>query len=163
MYTKKILIEGIAREFEILKHLGSKVTKENASFKFSESQRSIEDLEYYIVSSLPTQVRLVVDWTRNTDKYKEYTQEVIKFTWKRFVIELNKSLKIIKKELRTVKGKARKEEIEIFGRKWTRGSFLVDYIFTFLGAYKMQLFLQLKASGVANIGTSNLWGWKDMS
>ncbi len=56
MYTKRVLMEGITREFEILKHLGSKVTKKNADFRFSEPQRSIEELEHYIVSSLPAQV-----------------------------------------------------------------------------------------------------------
>ncbi len=162
MYTKKILIEGITREFEILKHLWSKVTKENAGFRLSDLQRSIEELEYYIVSSLPTQIKFIVEWVRDTDKYKEEIQRVSKFTWKRFNIELNKSLKIIKKELKSVKGKSWKEDIEIFGRKGTRASFLVDYIFAFLWAYKMQLFLQLKSSWLTGLGTSNLWGWKDM-
>lgn len=161
MYTKKILMEGITREFEILKHLGSKVTKENATFRLSDAQRSIEELEYYIVSSLPIQVKFMVEWARDMEKYKDEAQRVTKFTRKRFAIELNKSLKLIKKELRTVKGKARKEEIEIFGRKGTRGSFLIDYIFSFLWAYKMQLFLQLKASWLTEISTSNLWWWKD--
>ena len=161
MYTKRILIEGITREFEILKHLGSKVTKKNADFRLSEPQRSIEELEYYIVSSLPAQVSLMVEGIWNMDSYKERTQKVTKFTWKRFNIELNKALRAIKKDLRTVKGKARKEEVELFGRKGTRGSFLIDYIFSFLGAYKMQLFLQLKASGLTELGTSNLWGGRD--
>jgi hypothetical protein len=161
MYTKRILIEGITREFEILKHLGSKVTKKNADFRLSEPQRSIEELEYYIVSSFPAQVSLMVEGIWNMDSYKERTQKVTKFTWKRFNIELNKALRAIKKDLRTVKGKARKEEVELFGRKGTRGSFLIDYIFSFLGAYKMQLFLQLKASGLTELGTSNLWGGRD--
>ena len=76
MYTKRILIEGITREFEILKHLGSKVTKKNADFRLSEPQRSIEELEYYIVSSFPAQVSLMVEGIWNMDSYKERTQKV---------------------------------------------------------------------------------------
>jgi len=34
--------------------------------------------------------------------------------------------------------------------------FLVDYLLTFFGAYKMQLFLQLKHAGRAELGMYNL-------
>ena len=91
-------MEGITREFEILKHLGSKVTKKNAEFKLSEEQRSIEELEHYIVTSFPAQISLMVEGIRNLDKYMEKSQAITKFTWKRFVIELNKALRAIKKE-----------------------------------------------------------------
>ena len=163
MYTKRVLMEGITREFEILKHLGSKVTKKNADFRFSEPQRSIEELEHYIVSSLPAQIKLMAEGMRNLDSYMENIKRVEKYTWKRFNIELNKSLRLIKKEIRSVKGKARKEEVELFGRKGSRASFMIDYIFAFLGAYKMQLFLQLKASGLTELTTSNVWGGRDQA
>jgi hypothetical protein len=38
---------------------------------------------------------------------------------------------------------------------------LIDYVFAFLWAYRMQLFLQLKASGLTELNTMNLWGGKD--
>jgi hypothetical protein len=38
---------------------------------------------------------------------------------------------------------------------------LNDYILVFLGAYKMQLFLQLKASWLAELTTYNLWAGMD--
>jgi hypothetical protein len=77
MYTKRILIEGITREFEILKHLGSKVTKKNAEFRLSEEQRSIEELEHYIVTSFPAQVSLMVEGIRNLDSYMENTVRLL--------------------------------------------------------------------------------------
>ena len=67
-------MEGITREFEILKHLGSKVTKKNAEFKLSEEQRSIEELEHYIVTSFPAQISLMVEGIRNLDSHKERNQ-----------------------------------------------------------------------------------------
>ena len=159
MYSKKILFEGITREFEILKHLGSKVTKSNATFRLSEWQRSIQELEHYIISSLPAQIQLMVAGQRDQAVYMNYTSQFDTFTYKKFSVQLNKSLREIKKIIRTVKGKAWKEEIEIRGRKGTRASFLIDYIFTFLWGYKMQLFLQLKASWLIELSTFNLrWG-----
>lgn len=161
MYTKKILFEGITREFEILKHLGSKVNKKNSTFRLSDNQRSIEELQHYIISSLPAQIQAMVAGMRDQAVYMAYVNQHDGFNFKKFWSSLNKALRLIKKEIRSVKGKARKEEIEIRGRKWTRASFLIDYIFSFMGAYKMQLFLQLKASGLTELGTMNLWAGKD--
>lgn len=159
MYTKKILFEWIAREFEILKHLWSKVTSKNASYRLSEWQRSIQELEHYIISSFPAQIKLMVAGQRDQALYTNYIDQFDAFTFKKFSVQLNKALRLIKKDIRTIKGKSRKEEIEIWWRKGTRASFLIDYVFSFLWAYKMQLFLQLKASWLSELSTSNLrWG-----
>jgi hypothetical protein len=40
--------------------------------------------------------------------------------------------------------------------------YLVESIMKWLAAYKMQLFLYIKASGNSSIGTSNVWGGFDM-
>lgn len=161
MYTKKILFEGITREFEVLKHLGSKVDKKNASFRLTEGQRSTEELEHYIISSFPAQIQAMVNWNRDQAVYMNYVNQFDGFTFKKFGVQLNKALRLIKKEIRSVKGKSWKEEIEIWGRKGSRASFLIDYVFAFLGAYKMQLFLQLKAAGLSDLSTYNLWAGKD--
>ena len=44
----------------------------------------------------------------------------------------------------------------------TKGVYLVENLLKWLAAYKMQLFLYVKANGNASIGTSNLWGGVDM-
>lgn len=161
MYTKKILFEGITREIEILKHLWSKVDKKNAMYRLSEGQRSIQELEHYIISSFPAQIQSMVNGNRDQAVYMNYVNQFDGFTFKKFGTQLNKALREVKKMIRTIKGKAWKEEIEIRGRKGTRASFLIDYVFAFLWAYKMQLFLQLKASGLTELSTMNLWGGKD--
>lgn len=46
--------------------------------------------------------------------------------------------------------------INLFGRTQTRAEFLVGYLLTMIGAYKMQLFLQLKHAGRAELGTPNV-------
>jgi hypothetical protein len=50
------------------------------------------------------------------------------------------------------------ETVTIFGRFTnTRIKFLVEWIFSQLTAYKMQLFLQLKHAGRHELATPNLW------
>ena len=52
-------------------------------------------------------------------------------------------------------------EIEMFGSKTTRGSFIVNMVLCGCAAYRMQLFLYLKACGREELGTSNLWRGAD--
>jgi len=48
-------------------------------------------------------------------------------------------------------------EIEMFGRKASRGFMLVSLLFSHYSAYRMQLFLYLKASGREELNTMKLW------
>jgi hypothetical protein len=61
MYSTKQLIAGITNEFNILKHLGSKVSEANVHHKFTDPQRSIQELEHYIISSFPAQIKMMVE------------------------------------------------------------------------------------------------------
>jgi hypothetical protein len=60
MYSTQKLLNAIQYEFNVLKHLGSKVTEENADFRLSDVQRTTQEVEHYIVSSLPIQIKLFV-------------------------------------------------------------------------------------------------------
>jgi hypothetical protein len=44
----------------------------------------------------------------------------------------------------------------------TKGVYLVETILKWIVAYKMQLFLHIKASGNTLVGTSNVWGGMDV-
>ncbi len=52
-------------------------------------------------------------------------------------------------------------EIEMFGSKTTRGSFIVNAVLCGYAAYRMQLFLYLKACGREELSTMNLWAGVD--
>ena len=59
MYTPAQLLTAISKEFAIIKHLASKVTPTIKDAKLSETQRSIEELETYILS-LTGQVAAII-------------------------------------------------------------------------------------------------------
>ena len=52
-------------------------------------------------------------------------------------------------------------EIEMFGAKASRGAMLVSLVLNHYAAYRMQLFLYLKACGHADLNTLNLWAGMD--
>ena len=52
-------------------------------------------------------------------------------------------------------------EMEMFGSKASRGSWLVSLVLCHYVAYRMQLFLYLKACGREDLSTMNLWAGMD--
>jgi hypothetical protein len=52
-------------------------------------------------------------------------------------------------------------EIAPWGETCSRGSFIVNFVLCGHAAYRMQLFLYLKAGGRHELGTSNLWDGAD--
>ena len=52
-------------------------------------------------------------------------------------------------------------EIEMFGRKATRGVFLLELVLNGCAAYRTQLFCYLKACGRDELNTMNLWQGMD--
>lgn len=54
-------------------------------------------------------------------------------------------------------------EIEMFGSKASRGSWIVNLVLCHYAAYRMQLFLYLKACGREELNTMNLWVGTDQA
>jgi hypothetical protein len=52
-------------------------------------------------------------------------------------------------------------ELEMFGKRSSRGALAVSLVLCHYTAYRMQLFLYLKASGRTELNTLNLWIGRD--
>ena len=52
-------------------------------------------------------------------------------------------------------------EMDLFGRKFSRGFHTVNLVLSGHAAYRTQLFLYLKACGREELTTANLWGGMD--
>lgn len=161
MYSVEQLIAGIANECRILKHLASKVDEQTAEHRFSPDQRSIEELEQYLVSSFPAQVLLMVSGNFDQEFYTDYLGRFAEFHHSQFADQMDVTLETITTAITSLTPDQRDEGISFWGRKGPRSMFLVDYVFTFLGSYKMQLFLQLKHAGLTQLNTYNLRGGVD--
>jgi hypothetical protein len=53
------------------------------------------------------------------------------------------------------------EELEMFGRKHSRGFHMVNMVLSAHAGYRMQLFLYLKSCGRDELNTMNLWAGVD--
>lgn len=90
MITPEHLLNAIANECRIMKHLAAKVTAENKGFKFTPAQRSTEELLQYIVSSFPVQVKLMAIGKRDEEVYTAYGKQFDGFTYDQFADALDK-------------------------------------------------------------------------
>jgi hypothetical protein len=55
-----------------------------------------------------------------------------------------------------------RRDVDMFGRKFSRGALVVSLVINGHAAYRTQLFLYLKSCGHDALGTMNLWGGADM-
>lgn len=161
MYSKEHLLTAISNEFRILKHLGNKVEEQYLGHKFTEKQRTIHELMAYLAFSIEKQVQLIIIGQREPSIFNNMDELTKTFDYRKWDDLLKTEEEHIVKMIRGVDDEAMSEEISLFGKTGPRRMFLVDYLLTFFGAYKMQLFLQLKHAGRSELGMYNLWGGMD--
>jgi hypothetical protein len=158
--TKSELIASLQNEVRILLHLCSKLEPRMLDYRPTPKQRSAVELLKYLTVMGPALVTAAkkgfdpeawgaADAAARTRNYDEtlaalaaqsetYAQLLADYTDDDF-----------------------REEIEMFGRRMTRGSFLVNSVLSACAAYRTQLFLYLKACGREELNTMNLWAGVD--
>ena len=161
LYTKEQLITAIGNEFRILKHLGNKVEEQYLHHRFTEKQRTIHELMAYLAFSIEKQVQLIVIGHREPSIFDNMDALTKTFDYKKRDELLQTEENHIVKMIRSLEPEDMEQEITLFGKTAPRYMYLVDYLLTFFGAYKMQLFLQLKHAGRSELGTYNLWSGID--
>ena len=155
MYTKQDLVNSIRNELIILKHLWSKVNESNKDFGFSEIQRTNNQLLFYLSRALPAQVKWFIEGKMDNNDMIDLKDRETSFDYNNFGTKIDEVTVNITELLATVTDEQMNETIEIFWTPQERRLFLLDML-TFIGAYKMQLFLQLKSSGLKELNTANL-------
>lgn len=161
MYTKQNLIDSVANEFRIIKHLAEKIPVDTEGYKPTEGQRTTLELLQYLSTIFGMATKVILAGT--TDAYKTLPNLAHETTMENFAQKMDAQLADIKATMELF----REEDLEtvvnlyMMGDK-TKGVYLVENLTKWLGAYKTQLFLYIKSSGNTSLGTSNLWGGMDM-
>jgi hypothetical protein len=161
IYSKQSLINGINKQFFVLKHLHTKVTHENVTHKFSEPQRDVKELMIYLGYSLEIQIKNFVNGTWDNATFAGMADLTASFDRKSWDVVLDSALVNITAMINGMTDEQCNESITIFWETAPRFEYITNHVLITLGAYKMQLFLQLKASGLSELNTMNLWGWMD--
>lgn len=159
MITKEQFIESLVHEIEIIKHLAGKVDASKLDYRPTPGQRSTLELLQYLGQMLHTGISASIAGDQNV--YMELAKNKDLVTFENFVSKMDEQARFVKEAV----GALTEEDMARVSTIWGNTSSLAMQLLGALKnavAYKMQLFLYIKASGNSEIGTSNVWGGRDM-
>ena len=159
--TKPELIASLQHESHILVHLAGKVAPEMVDYRPTPKQRSTLELLRYLTIMGPELIKNAKKGTFDRDSWGAASAEAEKRDLRQTAAALAAQGDTYASLLADWSDADFRTEIEMFGRKTTRGAFLVNMVLGGHAAYRTQLFLYLKSCGRDELSTMNLWGGAD--
>ena len=159
--TKDELIASLQHEVRVLLHLASKVDPAKLDYRPTPKQRSMLELLQYMTIMGPIHIDAIqsgvfdMDAWRNTWRTGEAAAKAMNLEEAKDAI--GKQSALFAELLGPCSGADLSAEIELFGSKSSRGAWIVRLVLCHYAAYRMQLFLYLKACGREELNTMNLW------
>jgi hypothetical protein len=159
--TKAELIGSLKNEVRILLHLASKIDRSKLEYRPTPKQRSTLELLKYLSIMGPSLVQAAkvgkfdpVVWTaaQSEAEKRDYDQTLAA------IAAQADDYATLLGDLSDADFRA---EIEMFGAKTSRGAFIVNLVLCGCAAYRTQLFVYLKACGLEELSTMNLWAGMD--
>lgn len=157
MISKEQYIEALAKELEIIKHLGEKIKPEQLSHKPTDAQRTMQELMTYLSVIFIAGADSIA--TGDPDGYKKHFGGPVP-TIENFISMIDEEEKKVIALLTPLSEEELATDVTLWGRTQSRTLHLIGLL-KMAAAYKMQLFLYMKQSGTSDIGTSNLWAGMD--
>lgn len=162
MISREQFIESLLKECEICKHLYTKIPADKFEFRPSESQRSKLELLRYLAVCGSASMHVMLhdsDWKL----WKPYTDSVSNMTPEEFPAAMDRQAEEMKKMMNSIPEEdfLTKEVKHPTGATMPLGVGLMRMSYSWLVAYRMQLFLYLKQVGVPDLHTSNVWNGVD--
>lgn len=159
--TKDELLAALRQEIRVILHLASKAGDTHLDYRPTPKQRSTIELLRYFVIVGPIHTRAVMDSAFDMDGWRTAwrTEEARVKTMPLDTVkeEIGKLPALFDALVSAASDADLRAEIDMFGRKASRGSLLVSLVLLHYTAYRMQLFLYLKSSGHEELNTLNLW------
>ena len=157
MLTKSEFISFLEREAATLSHLVSKAQPSHLAFRLTPTQRSTDELIRYLATQWAGSVAYFVSgswdgWSASEQADKAVTPATFSAAMARQVSEVTALLSSISEA-----DFATRPSKDPWGTAMPLAQAIFVGTLAWTTGYKMQLFLQLKAAGLADIGTSNLW------
>ena len=156
--TKAELIALLQKEVRLLLHLTSKIDQDALDYRPSPKQRSTLELLRYLTNMGPALIQYAKGEPMDADAIAEATAIANKRNFDETVAVLAAQSDLYAQMLAGMTDDDLRGEIMwVDGSRISRGLFLVNYLFGQVTAYRLQLFLYLKASGREELNTMNLW------
>jgi hypothetical protein len=159
--TKSELIGSLQNEVRILLHLATKVERSMVDYRPTPKQRSTLELLQYLTIMGPQLVKAAKGSGFDPAAWTEAEEAAKKRDFDQTVKSLETQADAYASLLGDVTDEQFREEMDFFGRKSSRGAFIVNLVLAGHAAYRTQLFNYLKACGREELGTMNLWAGMD--
>lgn len=159
--SKAELIQRLHHEVKILLHLASKADAAMLDYRPTPGQRSLLELLQFLTIFVPIHLRTihagVWDMAAWRDSWR--TEEATAATRDLDDIKLAIAAQpaLIAELVEILSDDDLRADMEMFGSTESRGSWIVWMVLCHYAAYRMQLFLYLKACGCTQLGTLDLW------
>jgi hypothetical protein len=159
--TKPELIASFQNEVRILLHLASKVDRTQLDYRPTAKQRSTIELLRYLTVMGPALVQAAKTGQFDVPAWTAGEKAAAARDFDQTVAAIESQSNVYAELLADMSDAEFRDQIEMFGAKWTRGSFIVNQALCACAAYRTQLFLYLKAGGREELNTMNLWAGMD--
>jgi hypothetical protein len=154
--TKSELIASLQEEVRILLHLASKVDRAKLDYRPTPKQRSTIELLRYLSVMGPRWLQFAKAGMFDAAAWTAAEQAAEARDIDEAVVAIAAHTNVYAALLADMSDADFRAEIEGAGTTTTRGAFIVKYVLCECAAYRMHLFLYLKACGRAELGTWNL-------
>jgi hypothetical protein len=159
--TQEELIQSLQNEVRILLHLAGKVDPSKLDYRPSAKQRSTLELLQYLVIMGPNMIPAIKAGAFDGAAWGAADAAAKAMQFDAVVEAIGKQSALYAELLGAYSDSDLRGEIEMFGRKASRGSILVNLVLAGCAAYRTQLFLYLRACGREELNTMNLWAGVD--
>ena len=159
--TKAELIAQLQNEVRILLHLASKAEPHMRDYRPTPKQRSTLELLRYLTIMGPELVKATRAGAFNVEAWTAAEQRANARDWDQTLAALAAQSDDYAKLLDEWTDADFRTEVDMFGRKGTKGPMLVAFVLSGHAAYRTQLFCYLKSCGREELSTMNLWGGMD--
>jgi len=156
--TRAELITLMQKEVRLLLHLTTKIDAAALDYRPTPKQRSTLELLRYLTTSGPALIQYAKGQPMDADAIAEATRVANSRDFEGTVAALTALSDQYAELLADLSDDDLRGEIMwVDGSRISCGLFLVNYVFGQYTAYRLQLFLYLKACGREELNTMNLW------
>jgi hypothetical protein len=159
--TKSELIAALQDEVRVLLHLAGKADRSKLDYRPTPKQRSTAELLKYLSMMGPTLLKDAKAGAWDEAGWAAAEKAAQAQSLDQALATIASHADRYAALLADVSDADLRAEVDIFGEKTSRGAFLVKWVLSGCAAYRMQLFLYLKASGREELNTMNLWSGVD--
>lgn len=163
--TKEELIGALQHEVRVLVHLIGKLDKAHLDYRPTPKQRSTLELLQYLSMMGPTLLTICETGAFGQEALKTIwtpAEEAAKaMTFEETVAKIEKQGDEYARLLSGWTDADFRSEVDMFGRKSSKGALIVNLVLGGHAAYRTQLFCYLKSCGRQELGTMNLWAGMD--